>query len=170
MSTDTMTPTPAQQKPKRHVAGGILPFIGVILFTIATIQQFAGGAGAHWGPQLVSNAVVYLIGWAMVGAGVSHLLFGKKISKTIGFAQSPYEIEVGWADLAMGIVALMSVYYSSDFALAIIFVSSIYRVGCGLGHVRSMIRDRNFAPNNTLILVINFLVPAFLIYAFYAWN
>ena len=33
-----------------------------------------------------------------------------------------------------------------------------------------MIRDRNFAPNNTLILVINFLVPAFLIYAFYAWN
>ena len=170
MSTETMTPTPVEPKAKRHAIGGILPFIGVILFAIATILQFANGAGAHWGPQLVSNAVVYLIGWAMLGAGVSHLLFGKRISKTIGFAQSPYEIEVGWADLAMGIVALMSVHYSSDFALAIIFASSIYRVGCGIGHIRSMIRDHNFAPNNTLILVINFLVPAFLIYAFYAWN
>ena len=51
--------------------------------------------------------------------------------------------EVGWADLAMGIVALLSVYYSSDFALAVIFASSIYRVGCGIGHIRCDVAVRS---------------------------
>lgn len=174
MSTTT-TPAPAPTTDvaahhKRSWLGGLLPLIGTFLFLGATIIQFAGGAGEHWGPTLVSNAVVYLIGWAGVGAGVSHIFFGKRISRTIGFEQSPYEFEVGFADLTMGIVALMSVYYSPDFALAIIFMSSIYRVLCGIGHIRSMIRDHNFAINNTLILFTNFVVPAFLIVAFYAWG
>ena len=126
------------------------------------------GAGEHWGPTLVSNAVIYLIGYAGVGAGISHIFFGKKISRTIGFDKSPYELEVGFADLAMGIVALLSVNYSPEFALAVILLSSIYRVGCGIGHIRSMIKDHNFAINNTLILVVDFLVPAFLVFAYYS--
>lgn len=121
------------------------------------------------GPQLVANAVTYMIGWAGVGAGISHLFFGNKISKTIGFEKSPYELEVGFADLSMGIVALMAANYSIELTLAVILVSSIFRVGCGIGHIRSMIKDRNFAVNNTLILVTNFLVPAFLIFAYYTW-
>jgi hypothetical protein len=158
-----------QQPAHRHRLMGVLPFIGVILFAAATIAQFAGGAGPDWGPVLVGNAVTYLIGWAMLGAGVSHLLFGRRISQSIGFQKSPYEIEVGYADLAMGIVALMAGAYSTDFTLAIILASSIYRVGCGLGHIRSMRREYNFAINNTAILAINFLVPAFLLFAYYSW-
>lgn len=154
---------------KRHIIGGLLPFIGVILFAIATISQFAGGAGEDWGPVLVQNAVTYLIGWAMLGAGISHIFFGKKISQTIGFAKSPYELEVGFADLAMGIVGVIASYYGQDFWLAIILASSIYRVGCGFGHIRSMVQERNFAANNTGILVINFVVPAFLLFAYFTW-
>ena len=107
---------------------------------------------------------------AMVGAGISHIFFGKKISQTIGFQKSPYELEVGFADLAMGVVALMAASFSPEFSLAIILVSSIFRVGCGIGHIRSMVKDRNFAVNNTLILVINFVVPAFLLFAYFSWN
>lgn len=166
------TQTPSDQSAtntKSSHAAGILPLIGTILFVIVTIMQFAGGAGEHWGPQLVTNAVTYMIGWAGVGAGISHLFFGRRISKTIGFEKSPYELEVGFADLSFGIVALMAANYSSEFALAVILASSIYRVGCGIGHIRSMIKQHNFAVNNTLILVTNFAVPAFLIFAYYAW-
>lgn len=166
------TPPPADQsttRARRSFAGGILPLIGTILFVIVTVLQFAGGAGEHWGPQLVTNAVTYMIGWAGVGAGISHLFFGAKISKTIGFEKSPYQLEVGFADLSMGIVALMAASYSTEFTLAIILVSSFYRFGCGIGHIRSMIKDHNFAFNNTLILFTNFLVPAFLIFAYYTW-
>jgi hypothetical protein len=164
----TTTAEPAA-KHKPSIVGGILPFIGVILFAIVTIQQFASNPGDHWGPTLVTNAVTYLIGWAMLGGGIAHVFFGRRVSKTIGFAKSPYELEVGFADIAFGAVALLAASYTLEFSLAIILASSIYRVGCGIGHIRSMIQDRNFAPNNTAILAVNFLVPAFVIFAYYAW-
>jgi hypothetical protein len=69
----------------------------------------------------------------------------------------------------MGIVALLATGYSKEYSLAIILTSSIYRVGCGIVHVRSAIKDRNFAVNNTAILAIDFLVPAFLLFAYYTW-
>ena len=170
-STPAAPADPAARAPRTTSSrwGGILPFIGLILFVIATILQFAGGAGEDRGPVLVGNAVSYLIGWAMVGSGISHIFFGRQISKTIGFEKSPFELEVGFANLAMGIVALLASGYGSEFSLAVILASSIFRVGCGIGHIRSMIQDHNFAVNNTAILVINFLVPAFLIFAYYTW-
>jgi hypothetical protein len=171
MSTSTEQPASASGTSSRKPSwlGAVLPLIGVILFIVATILQFASGAGEHWGPVLVGNAVTYLIGWAGVGAGISHLFFGEHISKTIGFAKSPYELEVGFADLAMGVVALIAGSFSQDFSLAVILISSIFRVGCGIGHIRSMIQDRNFAPNNTAILFTNFVVPAFLLFAYFTW-
>lgn len=161
--------TPATTPTHKSVISGILPFIGVILFVIVTILQFAGGAGENWGATLVENAVVYMIGWAGIGAGISHLFFGRKISQTIGFPKSPYELEVGFADLAMGIVGVIAASFSPDYWLAIILVSSIFRIGCGFGHIRSIIKDRNFAVNNTAILFVNFVVPAFLLFAFFTW-
>jgi hypothetical protein len=168
-SKPAITPEISHRRESFHV-GGLLPYIGVMLFLLATVEQFAKGTTDQWGRTLVANAVTYLIGYAMVGAGISHIFFGARISKTIGFAKSPYEMEVGFADLAMGAVALIAVNYPLEFSLPIILISSIFRVGCGVGHIRSMVQDRNFAINNTLILGVNFLVPAFLLVAYYAWG
>lgn len=168
MTTTDQTTTDTERPRSKSVIGGLLPFVGVFLFAGATIVQFAGGAGDDWGPVLLANAVTYLIGWAGVGAGISHIFFGRRTSKTIGFDKSPYELEVGFADLAMGIVALLATGYAPEFSLAVILINAIFRVGCGIGHIRSMIQDRNFAINNTAILFIDFAVPAFLIATYYA--
>ncbi|VTU41424.1 hypothetical protein H4P1_00056 (plasmid) [Variovorax sp. PBS-H4] len=166
--------TPARTTPatsKIHtLLGGILPFIGLILFTVATVIQLASGLDHGWQQQMLGNAVTYLIGWAMLGAGVAHLLFGKHISKTIGFKADRYEFEVGAADFSMGLVALLVAGSAPQYWWAIILASSIYRVLCGIGHIRSMIQDRNFTPNNTAILFINFAVPVFLVAGYLAWT
>ncbi len=153
----------------RHILGGLLPFVGVILFLIATVMQFAGGPGEDWGKNLVLNAVVYMIGWSGIGAGISHIFFGARISRTIGFEKSPYELEVGFADLAYGVAGVIATQFSADYWFAVILISSIYRVGCGVGHIRSIIRDKNYAVNNTAILFVNFVVPAFLVFAYLTW-
>jgi hypothetical protein len=157
--------------PARHrsAAAGLLPLIGPILFVVATIHQFAGGAGEGWGPTLVQHGVFYLIGWSGFGAGIAHLAFGKKISRTIGFKNNEYEFEVGAADLAMGVGGLLAASFGPQYWFAIILVSAIFRIVCGVGHIRSMITERNFAVNNTLILFVNFVVPVFLLLAFHAW-
>lgn len=171
--TSPMTQTPpahSAPKSKLHGAiGALLPFIGIILFLFHTVVQLAGGLESGWQKVMLGNAVTYLIGWAMLGGGIAHLFFGQRISKTIGFAHNEFQFEVGAADFSMGLVALLAMSYSTDYWWAIILVSSLYRVICGFGHIRSMIRDHNFATNNTLILIINFVVPTLLIVGYLSW-
>jgi hypothetical protein len=69
----------------------------------------------------------------------------------------------------MGVAGVIAAGQEPAFWLALIVVNSIFRVGCGIGHIREMIRQRNLAPNNTSILLINFGVPAFLILGYMAW-
>jgi hypothetical protein len=164
----TSAPKPARQH-KRSLLLGLLPFIGVILFAVSAVQTVTGGRPADWQHQLALAAVVYLIGWAAVGAGISHIFFGKAISRSIGFVQSPFELEVGFANLGFGVAALMAGSYQKEYWLAIIVANSIFRVGCGAGHIKQIVADRNFAINNTAILFLNFVVPAFLLFAYFAW-
>lgn len=164
------TPAAAPVKTKKsNIWLGILPFIGVILFVINVIPVIFGDHSGNWQQQIVLLGVIYMIGWAGIGAGISHIFFGKKISQSIGFEKSPFELEVGFAGLSFGIVALIAGHFSTEYWLAIILASSLYRIGCGIGHVRSMIISKNFAINNTAILFIDFVVPAFLLFAYFAW-
>ena len=169
MTITTNTPpttTPPTNRRSRRL--GVLPFIGLILFTISAVPILLD-PGDDWQQQLLQNGVVFLIGWAGIGAGISHIFFAKKTAASIGWAPSPFEAEVGFADLAMGVAGVMAANQSTDFWLAVIVVSSIFRVGCGIGHIRQMIRQRDFAPNNTAVLAINFGVPLFLGLAYFAW-
>jgi hypothetical protein len=172
-TTAGITPVPAvaadRATPRRRSRiGGLLPYIGVILFLASTAWHLL--TGTLTGQLVLSEAVMYLIGWAGVGAGVTHIVFGARIAKTIGFVPNDFQTEVGFANLAMGITALCAGAFGPQYALAVILVSSIFRVGAGFVHIRSMVRTRNFAINNTAILGVNFLVPVFLLIAYSLWG
>lgn len=149
---------------------GILPWIGVILFFANSIHLIFGPHTGDWQHELLMNGVIYMVGWAGFGAGIAHIFFGRHIARSIGFQNNAFELEVGFADLALGIVGLMVRSQDASFMLAVILASSIFRVGCGLGHIKQIIQDKNYAINNTAILFLNFVVPAFLLWAYYAWH
>lgn len=169
--TTTTAATSAEHRPARRstLLLGALPFIGVILFAVDAVQVAFGGPDAGWRQELFESAVTYMIGWAGIGAAVAHIAFGSRTSRSIGWAASPFEFEVGLASLAMGVAGLMANGQPLAFAWGVIVVNAIFRIGCGVGHVRDMVRNRNFALNNTSILFINFAVPAFLIWAYQIW-
>ena len=152
-----------------HPLLGVLPFIGVILFAIDVGQVLFFDHGGDWRHSLFQSAVVNMIGWAGIGAAVSHIVFGRQTAKSIGWETSPFQFEVGLVGLATGIAALMTTGQPVAFALAVIVISGIFRAGCGLGHIREMVRNHNFAVNNTRILLIDFVVPAFLLWTYFAW-
>ncbi|MET0908135.1 MAG: DUF6790 family protein [Ilumatobacteraceae bacterium] len=167
----TSTPHPAATAPprtQRHLVSGILPWLGVILFVThaaSLVTQQPGG----WQQQIVQIGIVYLIGVACLGAGIAHLFVGAKIARSIGWAPSPFQWEVGCADTAFGLVALQAAAFGPQYWLAIIAVNGIFRIGCGIGHIREIITAGNYAINNTAILFNNFVVPAFLYLAWHAW-
>jgi hypothetical protein len=61
---------------------------------------------------------------------------------------SPFQLEVGMADLAIGATACVSFWRSLDFKAAAVMVNAIFLLGDAFGHVKQMIVAGNFAPGN----------------------
>jgi hypothetical protein len=148
---------------------GLLPYTGVILFLIQLPFTLAGDVDDRHA-QILQQAVVYVIGWTGIGSGIAHLLFSRQIAGSIGFESNSFQKEVGFANLAFGITGIMAGSQAPDFWLAIIWASSIYRFGCGIGHIHEIATKKNYAINNTGILALNFIVPICLLAAWYAWR
>ena len=88
------------------------------------------------------------IGVTGLWAAVFHLFFPQIAAADIGWEVSPFQFEVGLADLAIGATACVSFWRSLDFKAAAVMASSIFLLGDAVGHVKQMIVAGNFAPGN----------------------
>ena len=82
------------------------------------------------------------------GRRSSHLFFPEIAAADIGWEPSPFQFEVGMADLAMGATACVSFWRSLDFKAAVVMINAIFLLGDAIGHVGQMIAAGNFAPGN----------------------
>ena len=76
-----------------------------------------------------------------------------------GRVGSPFQTEIGVCNLALGATGLLCIRYRGEFWAATIVMASVFWAGAGFVHIASIIREHNFAPNNTYILVSNFIIP-----------
>ena len=97
-----------------------------------------------------------LLGWILLlpigvsglWAGITHVFFPQMAAKYIGWEVSPFQYEVGMADLAIGITACLAFWRAWEFRAAAICAASIFLLGDAVGHVRQMVSAGNFAPGN----------------------
>jgi hypothetical protein len=73
-------------------------------------------------------------------------------AKFIGWADSPFQIELGFASLGMGLIGLLAPWRSFDLRLAAILGPACFLWGAAGVHIVSMITERNFAPGNAGII------------------
>jgi hypothetical protein len=162
------TETPAQRTRSRPWMG-LLPYIGLLLYLAHILWALVTGATENWPRDLVAYGVFYLIGWAGIGGGISHAVFGRTTSASIGWKPSPFETEIGFANLGFGVAGVLAPMYGPEYWWAVIIANSVFRVLAGGLHVREMVRAKNYAINNTAILLVDFGVPVFLVWAHAAW-
>lgn len=121
-------------------------------------------------PVSVATLVEKLISWHVFFAlGVTHLInfvfhvfFGRMAAAFIGWADSPFQLEVGMASLGFAAVAFVASFRSFDLRLAAILGSALFSLGAAAGHVHQMLTARNFAPGNAgIIFYLDILVPLF---------
>jgi hypothetical protein len=96
----------------------------------------------------LETALVWLVGVDGLILASGHLLQPARTAASIGWPTSPFQFEVGLTNLLLAALGLMSGWFDRDFWLATIVAFSIYMPGAAAGHVRSMIREWNFAPGN----------------------
>ena len=69
-------------------------------------------------------------------------------ARMIGWDPSPFQFEVGMADLAIGAAAVLSFWRDLSFKAAVVMINAIFLLGDAFGHVKQMIAAGNFAPGN----------------------
>ncbi len=97
-----------------------------------------------------------LLGWVLLlpigvsglWAGIMHTAFPQTAAAYIGWEVSPFQYEVGMADLAIGITACLAFWRPWGFRAAAVCAASIFLLGDAIGHLRQMVSAGNFAPGN----------------------
>ncbi len=110
---------------------------------------------------------MFLINVALAGfwAFFGHVFFADEAAKFMGYGPgSPFQYEVGIANLAFGVLGLLCIWERGDFWLATAVGYSIFLMGSGIGHVREMVINHNDAPGNTgVVLWFHFVFPLLLL-------
>jgi hypothetical protein len=113
---------------------------------------------------------IFLIWWMVVAVGVSavfgamfHFFDGPSTAKEIGFTNGDggFQTEVGFADLAVGVLGILCFRFRDCFLLAAVVAVSVCYLGDFYGHLHQTAIHDNHAPDNTgLLLWSDFIVPA----------
>ena len=100
---------------------------------------------------------VGLIGlWAALG----HLFFPAMVARAIGWQTSPFQFEVGVANLGIGLAGFYAAFHSFEARFATSLTLACFLIGAGIGHIRDIIVAGNLAPGNAgPILFTDFLTP-----------
>jgi hypothetical protein len=109
-----------------------------------------------------SYYLLFAIGISNVVNFVFHVFFGWTAPIFIGWEDSPFQAEVGFASLGVGISGIIAFRASLPFRFATLIPPTVFSLGAAWGHIYQMITAHNFSPGNVgLVLPSNFLVPAF---------
>jgi hypothetical protein len=143
-------------------------FIGVLGFAAAEIVQLVQHGQAGFADASLVNALTWLVGVNAWITGCGHMFFPNPIADAIGWPKgNPFQWEVGLAGLLIGVLGVMAAGQDRGFQLATVIAFSVFYLGAAVGHVREMVRERNFSPGNAgFIFWYDILAPAAVIWLF----
>jgi uncharacterized protein DUF6790 len=103
--------------------------------------------------------VLFSIGCSFFYNFIMHTFFGAMTARFIGWADSPFQTELGLASLGFAVVGLLA-FRGSDLRLAAVIGPALFTLGAAGVHVHDMITAGNFAPGNAgTIFYTDILIP-----------
>jgi len=111
---------------------------------------------------------VFLLSFLVISIGISsligfvgHIFFADQIAADIGWAAgSPFQREVGFANLAIGVLGITCIWLRGNYWIATVIATTIFLWGAAYGHIMDIIVHGNYAPGNAGgVLYDDILVP-----------
>ncbi|EAQ81078.1 DUF6790 family protein [Blastopirellula marina] len=102
---------------------------------------------------------------------VMHVFFGEIAAKFIGWADSPFQLEVGFASLGFGVVGLLAFQKDFGLRLAANVGPACFMWGAAAGHIYQMVARHNFAPGNAGVMFwADIFLPAIGFFFLIGWS
>jgi Family of unknown function (DUF6790) len=139
------------------MADAIQLFIGnfslamLILAIVLAVLVSTANRGTPTGAfreQLFRWTALLAVGITGIYTFVCHVFFAESTAAHIGWQTSPFQYEVGIADLTVGLLGLLAFWGNVGFRWAATLATTVWLWGDAVGHVRQMIVAHNYAPGN----------------------
>lgn len=144
----------------------------IFLFTILPLL-FAGvqiwlDKSTNSRDRKLEVVLIYLFALGVAGSGIAnffaHFFLSDIVAESIGWpAGSPFQLEVAFANLAIGLMGILAVSRRDGAREATVIAVTVFSLGATVVHLMDIAATGNLAPGNTLQNVINILRPALLI-------
>jgi len=103
----------------------------------------------RWSEVLLGALLTFTVGFLGLLGAFAHTFQATETARLIGFPPgNPFQHEVAMANLAVGIVALLSYWIHGSYWVAAAFFTSIYFFGCFIFHLIEYHFAGNDAPYN----------------------
>jgi hypothetical protein len=144
-----------------------------MIFVVYAVVPLIGAAIHLWRHPDQRHGVkaveVVLIWWVVVAIGLGgivgglyHLFDGAEIAREIGFTRGDggFQTEVGFGDVAVGVAAVLCIWFRDRYILAVLIVAAISLWGDAYGHIHQEVVNDNHDPDNTgLVLYADIVFP-----------
>lgn len=144
--------------------GLITPALFLMLFVAPIIHIFLDHNPARRTRGRVLELIFFwwisLSGAQSMAAGFGHILPGhQEIADQIGFAHSPFQWEVGFADIAIGALLLLAAWKRGDYIVPALLAFAILYIGDAIGHIIQWVEHDNTEPYNIYVIPTDFGQP-----------
>jgi 4-amino-4-deoxy-L-arabinose transferase-like glycosyltransferase len=143
-------------------------FVYSILPLIIAIGHVVLDKSSRSRERKLETFLLYLLGIGVAGSGIGgffgHFFISDPVAESIGWPTgNPFQLEVGFANLAIGILGIIAMGRRDGFREATVIAVTVFGVGATIVHITDIIETGNLAPGNTVQNVGNLLKPALLI-------
>lgn len=116
----------------------------------------------------IEVALMYLLAISVgangIGGAFGHLFLSDLVAEGIGWpAGSPFQLEMGFANLTIGVLGLAAIGRRDGFRTAAVVATTIIGVGATFVHLQDIAAHGNLSPGNTIQNISNLLDPVLLI-------
>ena len=126
----------------------LVMLVASIMLAIVFSWLKRGHAEGGFADQLLGWLLILSLGAQGVYTFVVHVFFPAWSAEHIGWAVSPFQYEVGIADLTVGVLGVLAFWGNFSFRLAAVIAGVVWYWGDAIGHVRQMIVAHNYEPGN----------------------
>jgi hypothetical protein len=114
--------------------------------------------------RTVELALVWLLafgGFVAISAGIGHISgTSDQLAESIGYTQSMFQWEVGWADIGIGVLGVGVIWRRDAWLTAAVVMLAISYWGDAIGHLMQWIEHDNTEPDNVWAIPSDILGPS----------
>jgi len=137
-----------------------LAFVLSWLFALLGWEAPGTDSATPFDEQALRWILYIALGWTSAVGSLTHTVFARSTAASIGWKTSGFQYEVGFANLAVGLAGIYAgASDRSEAWIAASLAGGTFLLLAGLNHIREIVRERNYAPGSTAILVSDLGVP-----------